>query len=70
MNILLKGGQENLFNTKLYMDLITLDEEDDDIVNEETLTFHSNVRENIVSIKFCNIYFIKLKKFMWVTTIL
>jgi hypothetical protein len=34
------------------MDLTTLDslDEDDDIVNEETLSFHSNVRENIVSI--------------------
>ena len=34
------------------MDLTTLDilDEEDDIVNEETLSFHSNVRENIVSI--------------------
>lgn len=29
------------------MDLISLEEEDD-VVNEETLTFHSNVRENII----------------------
>jgi hypothetical protein len=37
------------------MDLTTtaLDEEDE-IVNEETLSFHSNVRENIVSIKIRN----------------
>ncbi|KAG5681765.1 hypothetical protein PVAND_011174 [Polypedilum vanderplanki] len=30
------------------MDLVTSLEEEDEIVNEETLTFHSNVRENII----------------------
>jgi hypothetical protein len=32
------------------MDLITALDEEDEIVNEETITFHSNVRENIVSV--------------------
>lgn len=32
------------------MDLTTIDDDDDIEVTEEALTFHSNVRENIVSI--------------------
>jgi hypothetical protein len=49
------------------MDLSSLDNEDDEEVTEEILSFHSNVRENIVSKKL--FYLVLCVCGMWVNRI-